>query len=121
MRVAINGLGRIGRSILRISHEREDTDLVAINDLFDNEALKYLIKYDTVMGPFKGELALDGDYLLRGSDRIQMFAEPDPVNLPSKELEIDVVIEATGVFCDRKSISKHLEAGAGRVILTVPA
>lgn len=121
MRVAINGLGRIGRSILRILHERDDIDLVAINDLFDNETLKYLIKYDTVMGPFKGELALDGDYLLTGRDRIQMFAERDPADLPWKELGIDVVIEATGVFCDRKSISKHLEAGAGRVILTVPA
>lgn len=121
MRVAINGLGRIGRSILRILHEREDIDLVAINDLFDNETLKYLIKYDTVMGPFKGELALDGDYLLTGRDRIKMIEERDPANLPWKELGIDVVIEATGVFCDRKSISKHLEAGAGRVILTVPA
>lgn len=121
MRVAINGLGRVGRSVLRILHEREDLDLVAINDLFDNDALKYLIKYDTVMGSFKGELSIEGDYLLTGRDRIKMIAEPNPANLPWKDLGIDVVIEATGIFRDRSSINKHLDAGAERVILTVPA
>ena len=121
MRVAINGLGRVGRSVLRILHERKDLDLVAINDLFDNNALKYLIKYDTVMGSFKGDLSIEGDYLLTDRDRIRMIAEPNPANLPWKDLGVDVVIEATGIFRDRASISKHLDAGAKRVILTVPA
>ncbi len=121
MKVAINGLGRIGRSVLRILQEREDISIVAINDLFDNETLKYLVNYDTVMGDFKGRLELEGDYLVTDNDRIRMIKERDPAVLPWGELGVDVVVESTGVFRDRASITKHLDAGAKRVILTVPA
>lgn len=121
MRVAINGLGRIGRSVLRILHGREDITLVAINDLFDNDTLRYLVSYDTVMGRFPGQLRLDnGDLVIDGS-RIRMLKERDPANLPWAELDVDVVVESTGVFRDRASLTKHLDAGAKRVILTVPA
>ncbi|MGV6807613.1 MAG: type I glyceraldehyde-3-phosphate dehydrogenase [bacterium] len=121
MKVAINGLGRIGRSVLRILLKYEGISVVAINDLFDNETLKYLVNYDTVMGAFPGRLELDGDFLLTDKDRIRMLAVRDPSDLPWGDLGVDVVVESTGVFRDRDSITKHLNAGAKRVILTVPA
>jgi len=121
MRVAINGLGRIGRSVLRILHGRENITLVAINDLFDNDTLRYLVNYDTVMGRFPGQLRLDNGDLVTDGNRIRMLKERDPANLPWAELGVDVVVESTGVFRDRASLTKHLNAGAKRVILTVPA
>lgn len=120
-RVAINGLGRIGRSVFRILQEAEDITLVAINDLFDDDTLRYLLKYDTVMGPFQGQLTLQDGYLETEHSRVRMLAESDPANLPWAELEVDIVVESTGVFRDRASLTQHLEAGAERVILTVPA
>ncbi len=124
MRVAINGLGRIGRSVFRILHEMpasKDIQLVAINDLFDNETLRYLLNYDTVMGRFDGKLELvDGD-LITDRGRIRMLKLRAPDQLPWAGLNVDVVIEATGVFRDRASLTQHLDAGAKRVILTVPA
>ncbi len=121
MRVAINGLGRIGRSVFRILHESDDITLVAINDLFDNDTLRYLVSYDTVMGGFKGKLEIEDDYLVTDKDRIRMIKERDPANLPWEELDVDLVVESTGVFRDRASLTKHLDAGAKRVILTVPS
>ena len=121
MRVAINGFGRIGRSVFRILDQRADADLVAINDVFDHDALRYLLNYDTVMGRFEGTLRLEGDELVTSHGRTRMLREKDPLKLPWRELNVDAVIESTGIFTSREQLAKHLEAGAKRVILTVPA
>ncbi len=121
MRVAINGFGRIGRSVFRILNAREDIDVIAINDLFDNEVLAYLLKYDTVMSGFGQDITLDGDYLVTPHEKVKMLSVRNPEELPWKELKIDVVVEATGIFRTRESLEQHLNAGAKRVILTVPA
>ena len=121
MRVAINGFGRIGRSVFRILDKRTDAELVAINDVFDHDALRYLLNYDTVMGRFSGTLRLEGDELVTSHGRTRMLREKDPLKLPWRELGIDAVIESTGIFTSREQLSKHLEAGAKRVVLTVPA
>jgi glyceraldehyde 3-phosphate dehydrogenase (phosphorylating) len=121
MRVAINGFGRIGRSVFRILDKRADAELVAINDVFDHEALQYLLKYDTVMGRFEGTLRLEGDELVTAHGRTRMLHERDPSKLPWKELGVDAVIESTGIFTSKEQLTKHLEAGAKRVVLTVPA
>ena len=121
MRVAINGFGRIGRSVFRILNAREDIDVVAINDLFDNEVLAYLLKYDTVMKGFGQDIELKGNQLITPNETVKMLEIRDPSQLPWKELKIDVVVEATGIFRSRESLEPHLKAGAKRVILTVPA
>ncbi len=121
MRVAINGFGRIGRSVFRILDKRADAELVAINDVFDHDALQYLLKYDTVMGRFEGTLRLEGDELVTAHGRTRMLHERDPSKLPWKELGVDAVIESTGIFTSKEQLTKHLEAGAKRVVLTVPA
>ena len=121
MRVAINGFGRIGRSVFRILNARKDIEVVAINDLFDNEVLAYLLKYDTVMKGFGQNIELKGDKLITPNETVRMIEIKDPNQLPWKELKIDVVVEATGIFRSRESLEPHLKAGAKRVILTVPA
>jgi glyceraldehyde 3-phosphate dehydrogenase len=121
MRVAINGFGRIGRSVFRILDQRADAELVAINDVFDHDALRYLLNYDTVMGRFEGTLRLEGDELVTSHGRTRMLREKDPLKLPWRELGVDAVIESTGIFTSREQLAKHLEAGAKRVVLTVPA
>jgi glyceraldehyde 3-phosphate dehydrogenase len=120
IRVGINGFGRIGRSVYRILSDREDIEVVAINDLFDNDQLAYLLRYDTVMGRFDKDVTIEGDVMHVGGDRVAMTAERDPAELPWKELEVDFVVESTGVFRTREPLEKHLAAGAGRVVLTVP-
>ena len=112
MRVAINGFGRIGRSVFRILEKMDDVDIVAINDLFDPHALAYLLKYDTVMGGFGGDVSIEGDALITPRNKIRMIAEREPAQLPWKELDIDVVIEATGIFRTREQLQWHLDAGA---------
>jgi len=121
MRVAINGFGRIGRSVFRIMNERENIDVVAINDLADNDALAYLLKYDTVMGRFKDTVTTEGDILKTSSNTIKMLNQRDPSQLPWDEMDVDIVVEATGIFRTRELLNKHLDAGAKRIILTVPA
>jgi len=121
VRIAINGFGRIGRSVFRILDRREDINVVAINDLFDHDALAYLLKYDTVMGGFGETVEIDGDVLRTPRDSVVMLNEKEPACLPWRELEIDVAIESTGVFTLKEQLADHLTAGAGRVILTVPA
>ena len=119
--VAINGFGRIGRSILRIIVESKlDINVVAINDLGDYENLAYLLKHDSVMGILDSEVQVDGDKLLVDGRSIQLTSIMDPAELPWEELNIDVVIESTGIFRDNKSLNKHLSAGAKKVLLTVP-
>jgi glyceraldehyde 3-phosphate dehydrogenase len=121
MRVAINGFGRIGRSVFRILNSRQDIDVVAINDLYDNEVLAYLLKYDSIMKGFGQDIKVKGDDLITTDETVKMLAVKDPKTLPWKELDIDIVIEATGIFRSRESLQAHIDAGAKRVILTVPS
>jgi glyceraldehyde 3-phosphate dehydrogenase len=120
-RVAINGFGRIGRSVFRILSQREDTEVVAINDIGPDESLAYLFKYDTVMGTFPGEVKLGGGRLHAGIQSPLMTAIGQPEELPWKENGIDVVIESTGIFRTREKLESHFVAGAKKVLLTVPA
>ncbi len=121
MRVAINGFGRIGRSVLRILSDRDDIEVVAINDIADNKGLVYLFKYDTVMGTFRGTLALEDNTWKVNHHNIKMTAIREVAELPWKSLGVDVVVEATGRFRKREQIADHLAAGAKKVILTVPS
>ena len=121
MKVGINGFGRIGRSVFRILEEVEGIDVVAINDLFDNEALRYLLSYDTVMGPFGKSLVLEDDHFVTPNTRARLVSESNPADLPWAELGVDAVVEATGVFRKREQLEQHLAAGASQVLLTVPA
>jgi len=119
--IGINGFGRIGRSVFRILSERDDINVVCINDLFENEQLAYLLKYDTVMGIFQKEVRATEDALYVDDQKIEMTEYRDPAAIPWKDLGVDVVIESTGVFRERAGLEKHLAAGAKKVLLTVPA
>jgi glyceraldehyde 3-phosphate dehydrogenase len=121
IKVAINGFGRIGRLTFRASLDRSDIEVVAVNDLTNSKTLAHLLKYDSVHGKFPGTVTTDGDDLVVNGKKIKVFAEKDPAALPWKDLGIDVVVESTGVFRSRDKINKHLEAGAKKVILTVPS
>ena len=121
MKVAINGFGRIGRSVFRILNNRKNVSVIAINDIAENDALAYLLKYDTVMGRFNDTVELDGNVMKTSHNEVQMVAERDPRKLPWEELGVEVVIEATGIFRTRVQLQQHIDAGAKRVILTVPA
>ncbi|WP_408955757.1 type I glyceraldehyde-3-phosphate dehydrogenase [Natroniella sp. ANB-PHB2] len=121
-KIAINGFGRIGRGFLRLVEERgEDVEIVAINDLTDVETLAYLLRYDSVHGRFDGSVEVNGGNLVVNGKEIAVSAIPEPTELPWAEKDIDVVIEATGVFRKKEQIAQHLEAGAKKVLLTVPA
>jgi glyceraldehyde 3-phosphate dehydrogenase len=119
--IGINGFGRIGRSVFRILSERDDIKVVCINDLFENEQLAYLLKYDTVMGIFRKEVRATDDAMYVDDQKVVMTEHRDPAQTPWKDLGIDFVIESTGVFRERAAIEKHLAGGARKVLLTVPA
>ena len=121
MRVAINGFGRIGRSVFRILDQNKDIEVIAINDLSNQESLAYLLKYDTIMGRFSGNVNIEKDILHTDNESVQMLSERDPAKLPWEDLNIDIVIESTGVFRTCSALETHLKAGAKKVILTVPA
>tara|TARA_B100000683_G_scaffold44179_1_gene40002 strand:+ start:7194 stop:8198 length:1005 start_codon:yes stop_codon:yes gene_type:complete len=119
--VAINGFGRIGRSILRIIVENDsDINVVAINDLGNYENLAYLLKHDSVMGILDRKVSVAGDKLIVDDRTIQLTSIKDPAELPWKEMDVDVVVESTGIFRDSESLNKHLDAGAKKILLTVP-
>ena len=120
-RIAINGFGRIGRTVYRIVSDRKDIEVAVINDLFDNDQLAYLLKYDTVMGVFEKEVRVDGDVMTVDGRPVLMTEEKDPAKLPWGKLGVDVVVEATGKLVTREKLQKHLDAGAKRVVLTVPS
>jgi glyceraldehyde 3-phosphate dehydrogenase (phosphorylating) len=120
-RVAINGFGRIGRSVFRILSQNEDIQVLAINDIAPDESLAYLFKYDTVMGTFDGPVSLEEGRLHAGEQSPMMTAIRNPAELPWAENEIDVVIESTGIFRTREQLENHFVAGAKKVLLTVPA
>jgi len=121
-KIAINGFGRTGRCALKVILENNfDLDVVAVNDLTDSNTLLHLFKHDSNYGRFKGKAELEGDEMMAGKQRIKLFSEKDPEKLPWKELGVDIVLECTGVFTDREGASKHLEAGAKKVIISAPA
>jgi glyceraldehyde 3-phosphate dehydrogenase len=120
MNIAINGFGRIGRTFLRIALQR-DLNVVAINDLTAPATLAHLFKYDSVHGVFKGEVSFEKDALLIDGKRIEIYANPDPAQLPWKNLAIDLVIESTGKFTNQLGAGLHLKAGAKQVIISAPA
>jgi glyceraldehyde 3-phosphate dehydrogenase len=119
-RIGINGFGRIGRAVLRVVSERTDLEIAAINDLYDNAQLAYLLKYDTVMGIFPGQVESGADSMTVNGRRIRMTKEKDPARIPWRSLGVEIVVEATGVFRTRESLQPHLAAGAEKVVLTVP-
>ena len=121
IKIGINGFGRIGRLVFRRSLELGGFDFVGINDLTDAKTLGHLLKYDSVHGRFKGEVKVEGNDLIVNGDRIKITAEKDPANLKWKDLGADVVIESTGIFRTKEACMKHIEAGAKKVVLTVPA
>jgi glyceraldehyde 3-phosphate dehydrogenase len=121
MKIGINGFGRIGRSVFRILDQTPGVEVVAINDITDNDALAYLLKHDTVMGPFQGEIRVEGDIMRAGKQTVKMTEIPNPAELPWGALGVDFVIESTGRFRKRAEIEQHLTAGARKVILTVPS
>jgi glyceraldehyde 3-phosphate dehydrogenase (phosphorylating) len=122
LRVGINGFGRIGRNVFRAAHARgADIDWVGVNDITDTETLAHLLKYDSILGPFPGEVeATDSGILLDGKE-LRVFAERDPADLPWSDVGADVVIESTGLFTARDDAAKHLQAGAKKVIISAPA
>ncbi len=121
IRIAINGFGRIGRNVFRIMHSRGgDFEVVALNDLTDAATLAHLLRYDTVGGRFAGQVEVDGDAIVVDGKRVRVLAERDPAALPWGELGVDLVVEATGIFRSRELCQKHVDAGAKKVILTVP-
>jgi glyceraldehyde 3-phosphate dehydrogenase len=120
-RVAINGLGRIGRATLKIVHETPELELVAVNDIASPDNLAYLLKYDTVYGRHQEEVSAGEGAINVGGRRIEVLGEKDPARLPWRERDVDLVLECTGVFTTRADLQKHLDAGARRVILSAPA
>jgi glyceraldehyde 3-phosphate dehydrogenase len=121
-RVGINGFGRIGRNFFRASLERDtDFELVAFNDLGDVATMAHLLQYDSLLGPFPGDVTVDGGSLKAAGKELKGLAERDPGQLPWADLGVDVVIESTGFFTDRQGAQKHLDAGAKKVIISAPA
>jgi glyceraldehyde 3-phosphate dehydrogenase len=122
VRAGINGFGRIGRNVLRAAYALDsDIEFVGVNDLFDTKSLANLFKYDSLLGPFQGEVeATDTGILIDGKE-LKVFAEKDPAALPWGDLGVDVVIESTGFFTGRDDAAKHLDAGAKKVIISAPA
>jgi glyceraldehyde 3-phosphate dehydrogenase len=123
VKIAINGYGRIGRTVVRAIHElgrSDEFDVVAINDLGDAETNAHLTQYDTAHGKFPGEVTVDGDYIVVNGDRLRVFAERDPSKLPWADLGVDVVLECTGLFKDREKAGMHIQAGAKKVIISAP-
>lgn len=121
IRLAINGFGRIGRTVTRVLNNTPGIKLVAVNDLSDKRTLAHLLKYDSVHGRFNGNIEVNEDGVIINGLNVQFFQEKDPSNLPWKDLKIDIVIESTGLFKTKASASKHINAGAKKVIISAPA
>ena len=121
VKVGINGFGRIGRMVLRAAYTRNDIEFLAINDLADPTTLAHLLKYDSVHGILKADIEVEGNVIVVNGKRIQIISEKDPGKLPWKDLGVDIVFESTGLFRDRSQASKHLDAGAKKVIISAPA
>ncbi|MFW5688743.1 MAG: type I glyceraldehyde-3-phosphate dehydrogenase [Spirochaetota bacterium] len=120
-RVAINGFGRIGRAVFKVLREAEDTKVVAINDLIPADNLAYLLRFDTVYGRYHRTVEHEGNELVVDGERVPVLSVKDPVDLPWKQMEVDAVVESTGIFTTRDDLMKHVKAGAKRAILSAPA
>ena len=123
IKVGINGFGRIGRNVLRSAIENfgDDIEVVAINDLLEPDYLAYMLQYDSVHGRFKGDVKVDGENIIVNGKQIRLTQERDPANLKWGEVDVDVVIESTGLFLTKESAQKHIDAGAKKVILSAPS
>jgi glyceraldehyde 3-phosphate dehydrogenase len=122
IKVGINGFGRIGRMVFRAAVQNfDDVEIVGINDLLEPDYLAYMLQYDSVHGQFKGDIAVEGNTLIVNGKRIRLSAERDPANLKWNEVGADVVIESTGLFLDKETASKHLAAGAKKVVMSAPS
>jgi len=122
VRVGINGFGRIGRNFFRAQQELgADIEIVAVNDLGDAKTMAHLLRFDSNLGPFKGDVQLSDGTLRAGGEEVRMFSERDPAALAWGDLSVDVVLESTGIFTDRPGAQKHLDAGAKKVVISAPA
>jgi glyceraldehyde 3-phosphate dehydrogenase len=121
VRVGINGFGRIGRMVFRAAQDFDDVEVVGINDLLEPDYLAYMLKYDSVHGKFDGDIAVDGDTLVVNGRKIRLTAERDPAELKWGDLDVDVVIESTGLFLTGETAQKHIDAGAKKVIMSAPS
>jgi len=121
VKAGINGFGRIGRMVLRAAYTRNDIEFLALNDLTDPNTLAHLLKYDSVHGILKADIEVEENAIVVSGKRIQIISEKDPGKLPWKDLGVDIVFESTGLFRDRSQASKHLDAGAKKVIISAPA
>ena len=121
IRVGINGFGRIGRMVFRAAQDFDDVEVVGINDLLDPEYLAYMLKHDSVHGKFKGDIAVDGETLIVNGTNIRLSAERDPAELKWDDIDVDVVIESTGLFLTKETAQKHIDAGARKVIMSAPS
>jgi glyceraldehyde 3-phosphate dehydrogenase len=121
IKVAINGFGRIGRLTFRALQDYENIEIVALNDLTDAKTLAHLLKYDSVHGRYPGQVSAEENCIVVDGKKFMVYAEKDPSLLPWKQLGVQVVIESTGVFRNREKLQKHLDAGANKIVLTVPA
>lgn len=121
IKVGINGFGRIGRLVFRAMTERDNIEVVGINDLINAEYMAYMLKYDSVHGIFPGEVSVEGNDLVVNGKKIRVTAEKDPSNLKWDEIGADYVVESTGLFLDKESAAKHITAGAKKVILSAPS
>ena len=120
-KIAINGFGRIGRNAFKLAFERSDIEIAAINDLTDTKTLAYLLKHDSTYGNYHREVSFNENSIIVDGKEIRVFAEKDPANLPWNQLEIDVVLEATGLFTDPAKARAHINAGAKKVVISAPA
>lgn len=121
LRVAINGAGRIGRAFWKIANQRDDIDIVAVNDLGDIDNIAYLLKYDTVYGKNKSDIKISGNKISIDGKEVLFLSEKDPSKLPWKDLDVDVVVESTGLFASYEKARVHINAGAKKVVITAPA
>lgn len=121
IKVAINGFGRIGRLVFRAACERDDIQVVAINDLLDVDYMAYMLKYDSTHGPFKGDVDIADGALIVNGQKVRVTAERDPANLAWRDVGVDVVVESTGLFLTDETARKHIEAGARKVVMSAPS
>ena len=122
VKVGINGFGRIGRNVMRAAYARgAEVDWVGVNDITDTKTLAHLFKWDSILGPFPGEVEATDTGIRIDGDELRVFSERDPAALPWSDVGAEVVIESTGLFTDRENASKHLDAGARKVIISAPA
>ncbi len=121
IRIGINGFGRIGRLVMRAAAAREDIEVVAINDLLDTDYIAYLLKYDSTHGLFDGEIKVDNNNLVVNGKNIRITSERDPASLKWNDVDVDVVVESTGLFLTKDTAAKHIEAGAKKVVMSAPS